>query len=101
MGAVGTPPQTLRRTLPVPALVGIWPLPSLRVALRLHHEVPGIFVPDELLSRLEAAGGDAAKVGLDRAVQMLDEASRFAAGVYFVAPFRNPEEILPLLTATR
>jgi 5,10-methylenetetrahydrofolate reductase len=83
--------------LPLPVLVGIWPLPSLRVALRLHHEVPGIVVPDELLSRLEAAGREAARVGLERALQLLDEAPRFASGVYLVAPFRNPEEVLHLL----
>ena len=83
--------------LPLPVLVGIWPLPSLRLALRLHNEVPGITVPDELLSRLEEAGRDAARVGFERALRLLAEAPRFASGVYLVAPFRNPEEILQLL----
>jgi methionine synthase / methylenetetrahydrofolate reductase (NADH) len=84
---------------PVPALVGVWPLSSLKLALRLHHEVPGIVVPDELLAALEAAGPDAAKVGAERAARLLAEAPRHAAGVYLIAPFRNPEEIAPLLTA--
>ncbi|HYB24123.1 MAG TPA: methylenetetrahydrofolate reductase, partial [Solirubrobacteraceae bacterium] len=83
--------------LPVPALVAVWPLPSLRLALRLHHEVPGIFVPDELLASLEAAGPDAAKVGAERARALLADAPRYASGAYLIAPFRNPEEILHLL----
>ena len=84
-------------SLPVPALVAVWPLPSLKLALRLHNEVPGIFVPDDLLARLEAAGPDAAKVGAERARELLAEAPRHAAGCYLIAPFRNPEEILHLL----
>jgi 5,10-methylenetetrahydrofolate reductase len=86
--------------LPVPALVGVWPLPSLKLALRLHHEVPGIVVPDEFLARLEAAGPDAARVGMERAVEMLRQAPDRAAGAYLIAPFRNPEDILRLLDAS-
>jgi methionine synthase I (cobalamin-dependent)/5,10-methylenetetrahydrofolate reductase len=83
--------------LPVPALVAVWPLPSLKLALRLHNEVPGIVVPEELLAALEAAGPDAAKLGAERARAMLEAAPRYAAGAYLIAPFRNPEEILHLL----
>jgi len=82
---------------PVPAIVGVWPLPSLRLALRLHHEVPGISVPEELLARLDAAGSEAARVGYEVAETMLAEADRHAAGVYLIAPFRNPLDILRLL----
>ena len=83
--------------LPRPALVAVWPLPSLKLALRLHHEVPGIFVPDDLLARLEAAGAEAGRVGWEKACEMLAQAPRFAAGAYLIAPFRNPVEILRLL----
>jgi len=83
--------------LPLPALVAIWPLPSLKLALRLHNEVPGIFVPEELLKKLEASGAEASKVGAERARELLRAAPRYAAGVYLIAPFRNPVEILHLL----
>jgi len=83
--------------LPVPGIVAIWPLSSLKLALRLRNEVPGIVVPEPLLRQLEAAGPDAAKVGAELARRMAAEAPRYAAGVYCVAPFRNPEEILPFL----
>ncbi len=83
-------------SLPVPAVVAVWPLPSLSLALRLHNEVPGITVPDELLKKLEASGAEASKVGFERARDLLRAAPRYAAGVYLIAPFKNPAEILRL-----
>jgi homocysteine S-methyltransferase len=83
--------------LPIPTLAAVWPLRSLKMALRLHHEVPGIFVPDELLAALEAAGADAAKVGYERAVEMLRQAPDRAAGAYLIAPFKQPQAILPVI----
>lgn len=83
--------------LPVPGLIGVWPLSSLDLALRLHHEVPGISVPGELLEALEAAGPEAPRVGWERAARLLAESPRYAAGAYLIAPFRNPEAIGSLL----
>jgi homocysteine S-methyltransferase len=83
--------------LPIPTLAAVWPLRSLKMALRLHHEVPGIIVPDGLLSDLEAAGADAAEVGYGRAVKMLREAQDRAAGAYLIAPFKQPQAILPIV----
>jgi methionine synthase I (cobalamin-dependent)/5,10-methylenetetrahydrofolate reductase len=83
--------------LPIPTLAAVWPLSSLKVALRLHHEVPGIVVPDDLLAALEAAGGDAAAVGYERAVELLRQARKRAAGVYLIAPFKQPQAILPVI----
>jgi homocysteine S-methyltransferase len=82
---------------PVPTLVAVWPLRSLKMALRLHHEVPGIDVPQSLIQELEAAGPDAAAVGEERAAAMLREASQYAAGVYLIAPFKQPEKVIPLI----
>ena len=36
---------------PIPVMVGIFPVWSHQLALRLHNEVPGIIVPDEILER--------------------------------------------------
>ena len=83
--------------LPIPTLAAVWPLRSLKMALRLHHEVPGILVPDDLLAALEAAGGDAAEVGYERAVEVLRQAPDHAAGVYLIAPFKQPQAILPVI----
>jgi homocysteine S-methyltransferase len=84
---------------PVPVLVPVWPLQSLQMALRLHHEVPGIDVPEPLIRDLEKAGADAAKVGFERAVGLFREAPQYANGVYVIAPFKRPENVLPLIDA--
>ena len=33
---------------PIPLLVGVWPVRSYELAYRLHNEVPGIVIPDEV-----------------------------------------------------
>ena len=51
----------LRRILiSIPVLVGIFPVWSHQLALRLHNEVPGIVVPDRVLNALRDAGPGAA-----------------------------------------
>ena len=82
---------------PIPLLVGVWPLPSLQLAQRLHNEVPGIVVPEPVQERLRAAGADARAVGLELARELLAESREQAAGVYVVAPFRQPLGVLELL----
>lgn len=82
---------------PIPVLLGIFPLTSYRLALRLHNEVPGIIVPQALQDALEAAGSDAADVGFAHARELIAAARERAAGVYLVAPFRRPLRVLELL----
>jgi 5,10-methylenetetrahydrofolate reductase len=82
---------------PIPVLVGIFPLTSHRLALRLHNEVPGIFVPQSLQDALEQAGSDAAQVGFAHAKELIAASRERAAGVYLVAPFRRPLRVLELL----
>lgn len=83
--------------LPIPVLVAVWPLQSLKMALRLHHEVPGIEVPEDLILAMEAAGPDAAEVGRERALTLFREAPKYADGVYLIAPFKRPENVIPLI----
>ena len=82
---------------PVPILVGIFPLTSYRLALRLDNEVPGIVVPEELQAELRDAGPREAEVGFAHARELLTAARDRAAGVYVVAPYRQPLSVLELL----
>ena len=82
---------------PIPLLVGVWPMPSHRLAVRIHNEVPGIVVPDPVQERLLAAGADAADTGRELARELIAESREKAAGVYLVAPFRQPLGILDVL----
>ena len=86
-------------TSPVPLLLGVFPLTSYRLALRLHNEVPGIEVPDALQAELRDAGPREAEVGFAHARELLAAARDVAAGVYVVAPYRRPLSVLELLAA--
>jgi methionine synthase / methylenetetrahydrofolate reductase (NADH) len=82
---------------PIPLLVGIWPLRSHQLALRLHNEVPGIVVPEPVQDALREAGPKAPEVGAALARKLIEEAREKAAGIYVVAPFRQPLGILDFL----
>jgi homocysteine S-methyltransferase len=82
---------------PVPVLAGIFPVTSYRLALRLHNEVPGIIVPQELQDALDRAGAGAAEIGMAHAHELVREARERCDGVYVVAPYRRPTAVLELL----
>jgi homocysteine S-methyltransferase len=85
--------------VPVPVLIGIWPLRSHALALRLHNEVPGITVPDHVLRALERAGPNAPAVGLALARELVAAVRDSVAGIYVIPPFKQPEAALELLNA--
>ena len=89
--------EQLGGSWPIPVLVGVWPLTSLALGLRLQNEVPGITVPDAVLGRLADAGAGAAEVGVAVARDVLAGARSLASGVYLVAPFGQPERVLDVL----
>ena len=82
---------------PIPLLVGVWPLRSHQLAQRLHNEVPGIVVPEHVQQALLDAGPDAPAVGARLARDLIETARERAAGIYVVAPFRQPLGILDFL----
>ena len=89
--------ERLGGSSPIPLLVGLWPLRSHQLALRLHNEVPGIVVPEPMQQALLDAGAGAPKVGLELARRLREEAREKVAGYYAVAPFRQPLGILDFL----
>lgn len=72
--------------LPVPVIAGLLPLVSVRHAEYLHHEVPGIVIPDHLRSLL-AQAADPEQEGVAIARDLLASLRGWAAGVYFMPPF--------------
>ncbi len=70
-----------------PVLVGILPLVSVKHANFLHHEVPGISIPDKTIRRLEQAGEHAAEEGVRIAVELIEQIRPWAQGVYIMPQF--------------
>ena len=82
-----------------PILVGVLPLVSIRHANFLHHEVPGIFIPDETRSRVEAAGEDGARVGVEVAVELIEQLRSWAGGVYIMPQFHKFDMVAEIIEA--
>jgi homocysteine S-methyltransferase len=78
----------------IPVLPGVMPLVSLKNALFVKNEVPGVTVPDDVVARMAAAApGEAARqVGLEIARGLIRAALRSGApGIYIVAPFNRAD----------
>lgn len=81
--------QVARRIggFPVPLILGILPLRSLRHAKFLDNEVPGISIPVNVLEKLEKPGVDAQQIGLSVSREVLRELLPLIGGAYFIPPF--------------
>jgi homocysteine S-methyltransferase len=83
----------------VPILVGVWPFDSVRTAEYMANEVPGITVPDALLSRLRTkVDEDAVEAEGVRIAQELSEVLRpMAQGVHISSPAGQTSSAIAVL----
>ena len=84
-----------------PILVGVLPLVTVRHANFLHHEVPGIFIPDETRNRIEAAGEEGAKVGVEIAVELIEQIKSWAGGIYIMPQFHKYDMVAEIIEAVK
>jgi methionine synthase / methylenetetrahydrofolate reductase(NADPH) len=84
-----------------PVLVGILPLVSDRHASFLHNEVPGISIPEATRLRMEHAGQDGARVGVELAVELIEAVKPWAQGVYLVPQFSHYDLVAEIIEKVR
>jgi methionine synthase I (cobalamin-dependent)/5,10-methylenetetrahydrofolate reductase len=87
--------------LKIPVLLGVLPLMSFRHASFLHNEVPGIDIPDDLRSRLQKAGDQGRKVGMELAIEYLQEAKSLVQGTYLMPSFGRYEVVAEVVRVLR
>jgi homocysteine S-methyltransferase len=87
--------------VPVPLLLGVLPLQSARHAEFLHHEVPGITIPDETRAAMHAAGESGAEVGLEQSLALLEQVGDAVAGTYIMPSFGRYEQCAELVRRIR
>src|SRR5579884_324904 len=63
---------------PVPVLVGVWPIRTTELLLRMHNEAPGIVVPEHVQERYRSAGTDARRIGGELGLELLAGARELA-----------------------
>jgi len=70
-------------------IAGIWPLVSLRNAEFMKNEVPGVFVPDEVIKKMARfeSKEDQLKAGIEIARTMVDRVIGSVQGIQVSAPF--------------
>jgi homocysteine S-methyltransferase len=74
--------------LGVPILTGVWPLLNGKQAEFLHHEVPGIIVPDEIRSRMAGTEGQQGRrQGIEIAKDVVRAVLEYFPGIYLITPF--------------
>ena len=84
-----------------PVLVGILPLVSIKHANFLHHEVPGVFIPEEARKKIEAAGDEGAKAGVEIAVGLVEQVKAWAGGVYIMPQFHKYDMVAEIIEAVK
>jgi methionine synthase / methylenetetrahydrofolate reductase (NADH) len=87
--------------IPLPVLLGVLPLQSTRHAEFLHHEVPGITIPDAARAALKEAGEHGAEVGLSMALDLLAAVDDRVAGTYVMPSFGRYEQAAELVRRLR
>lgn len=86
--------------LDTPIYIGIMPVTSYRSAEFLHHEVPGIKLSDEVLTRMQACGDDkelATAEGVAIAKELIETAAQYFNGIYLITPFLRYDMTLQLI----
>ena len=87
--------------LTLPLLCGVLPLASVRHAVFLKNEVPGMSVPDEIVRRMAGAPDEGRGEGQRIAAELLEEVRSFVQGVYFIPSFRRYDVVAELLAGVR
>ena len=83
----------------VPIIAGIWPFTSYKNAEFMANEVPGVFVPDEVLEKMYAAKNrqQAMQTGIEIARRLMEKIDKHIAGFALSAPFGNVKIPLAVL----
>jgi methionine synthase / methylenetetrahydrofolate reductase(NADPH) len=86
--------------LAIPIVVGLWPLLSLRNAEFMHHEVPGVRIPEGVMQRMADApdAGSARAEGVAIARELLERVRPLVQGVQISAPMGLYEQVIQVMS---
>lgn len=88
-----------KKGIKLPIVAGIWPLVSLKNALFLKNEVPGVIIPDKIIEKMELAKTkeDAIKYGIEIAHEIKENISSQVCGYQISAPFGKVDLALKIV----
>lgn len=81
----------IRERVDTKLICGIMPLVNYKNAKFVANEMPGIFVPDEIVERYreDMSREEAEEVAIEIAVELAEELEKTADGYYFMTPFNR------------
>jgi methylenetetrahydrofolate reductase (NADPH) len=80
-------------------LIGITPLKTLKMAQYMNDDVPGVFIPDKILKRMEAAGDKAEEEGVQIALELIEQIKKKQGVNGFHIMAVGWEEIVPRIVS--
>lgn len=85
--------------LGIPVLVGVMPVISSRNAEFLHHEVPGISIPDAVREKIRSLPEGSAQAGYGRevAAELAREVAQHFRGIYLITPMVRSGMTAPIV----
>ena len=88
-----------RENIKIPIVAGIWPLTSYRNAEFMNNEVPGVEIPDSIMTRMSKPENpeDAKKLGVEIAKEMIESLGDSIQGIQVSAPFGRIDLALDVL----
>ena len=72
-----------------PVLVGILPLFSTRHVNFLHHEVPGVSIPEAIRTRMAKAGDEGVREGIRITGELVEQIRGWGQGIYIMPQFNR------------
>ena len=84
-----------------PVLVGILPLFSARHVNFLHHEVPGVTIPELIRTRMEKAGEAGIQEGIRITSELVEQIRPWAQGIYIMPQFNRYDVAADMIDAVR
>jgi len=84
-----------------PVLVGVLPLFSAKHAHFLHHEVPGISIPETMRQRMEKAGEGGVKEGIRITVELVEQIKLWGQGIYLMPQFNRYDVVAEIVEAVK
>jgi methionine synthase / methylenetetrahydrofolate reductase(NADPH) len=91
--------RDIKERFSVKVIAGIMPLVSYRNAVFLNNEVPGIQVPESIVSRfsLDMTRDEAEEIGKQIAIGIATRIRTFVDGFYMIIPFSRTQMVLDII----
>jgi methionine synthase I (cobalamin-dependent)/5,10-methylenetetrahydrofolate reductase len=87
-------------SLTTPLLAGILPLVNARHTSFLHHEVPGISIPEAIQERMAEAGENGARTGVQIAIELIARLKPLVQGVYLIPAFSRYHDVAEIIESS-